>query len=144
MQAGDKDTYVALAAQLREEMHAARMQIAAELAPALNIHIRAMPHGTYDEKRELARWVNAELEPLGLAVQCPKTGLPAKLRGMAGHWRGIGRFGIEVSIDGKQKTPTVSDSLPELTLTDAAPPREAEVNWQKAVKRKDSQNISQR
>jgi hypothetical protein len=138
----DQDTYATVAARLREESHASRMRLAAELAPALNAKMQAMPHDTLDQKKELGQWVNDELEPLGLAVRCPKTGLPAKLRGLPGNWPGVGRFGIEVYSDGKRRMTTVSDKLPELTLTDATPQEEPEVIWQQAVKRKESKEIT--
>ena len=126
-------TYEEKADKLAGLNHEVRQRFAAELAPALNTRIQTMPHDTYEEKKELARWVNDQLEPLGLAVQCPNTGLPAKLRGHAGNWPGVGRFAFEVYSDGKRKTPSVSDKLPELTLIDATPPNEAEVDWQQAV-----------
>lgn len=120
------------AEKLGEVNHEVRQRIAAELAPALNARIREMPHETYEEKKALAGWVNDQLEPLGLAVQEPKTGLPAKLRGIPGNWPGVGRFALEIYSDGKRKNPTVSDQLPELTLMDATPP-EPEKGWQQAV-----------
>ena len=125
--------YEETAEKLGELNHDVRQLIAAELAPPLNARIRAMPHETYEEKKALAQWVNDQLEPLGLAVKCPKTGLPAKLRAQTGNWPGVGRFAIEIKIDGKQKTPTVSDKLPELTLTDATPQQEPEATWQQEV-----------
>jgi hypothetical protein len=125
--------YEEKAEQLAGLSHEVRQRIAAELAPALNSRIQKMPHDTYEKKKELARWVNDQLEPLGLAVQCPKTGLPAKLRGKTGNWPGVGCFAFEVYIDGKQKMPTVSDKLPELKLTDATPSQEPEVKWQQTV-----------
>jgi hypothetical protein len=139
--AQDQDSnYATLVASLTQRNHAFRQQLAAELAPALNARIRQMPHGTYEEKKELAQWVNDELEPLGLAVQCPKTGLPAKLRGHAGNWPGVGRFAFEVYHDGKRKLSTYSDALPELTLTDATPQQEPEKGWQQAVGTKASRS----
>jgi hypothetical protein len=115
---------------------ASRSLIAEQLAPALNAHIHSMMHGTLEQKKELARWVNDQLEPLGLAVQCPNTKLPAKLRGIAGSYRpdvSGGTFCFEVYKDGKQKKTAYSDTLPELTLTDATPSQEPEKHWQQAV-----------
>ena len=95
--------YGQVAAVLSEANRDVRREMAARLEPVLNAHIQAMPHETHEEKKTLANWVNAEVEPFGLAVKCPKTGLPAKFRGHPGHWPGIGRFGFEVYIDGKRK-----------------------------------------
>lgn len=137
------EDYEGRAAALSAFSSAASQHIAEELAPALNAHIQAMPHDKLEQKQELAEWVNRELERFGLAVQCPKTGLPAKLRGIAGNWPGIGRFGFEVYIDGKRKWPTVSDKLPYLQLTDASPPKE-QVQWQEAVVRRKDQTDRRR
>jgi hypothetical protein len=128
--------YEAKAENIAALNHEFRQRIAAELAPALNAHIQAMPHETLDQKKELARWVNEQLEPLGLAVQEPKTGRPGKLRGATGNWPGAGCFQIEVKIDGKQEYPTVSDTLPTLQLMDAEPPQEVRAGYRELVKRK--------
>lgn len=128
--------YQELARSARERTHAFRQQLAAELAPALNAHIRTMPHEALEQKKELARWVNDQLRPLGLAVRCPNTGLPARLLGIAGSYRPEvpgGTFCFETYTDGKQRKTAYSDALPELTLTDATPPPEPEKVWQQAV-----------
>lgn len=83
-----------------------------------------MEQGDLDAKKAICDVVNDSLEPLGLAVQCPNTGLPAKLKATSGSWIGIGRFYFEVYIDGKQKKSTYSDTLPNLVLMDAYPPKE--------------------
>lgn len=119
--------------------HAFRQRLAERLGPELNKRLRGtdeiagIPHNTLDEKKELARWVNDQLEPLGLAVQCPNTGLPAKLRGTKGNWPGVGTFCYQIYRDGKPEKTAYADELPELTLIDATPPKEPEVTWQKAV-----------
>lgn len=134
------EEYVRLARQLQERSHAFRQQLAAELTPALNARIRGedMPHDTLDGKKNLARWVNDEVERFGLAVQCPNTGRPAKLRGVTGSWLDVGRFCFETHIDGKREKSAYSDTLPELTLTDATPPKEPEKDWQQTVRPKAS------
>lgn len=129
----DDAGYAQLVQSLDGLARALRQQIADRLEPALNAQIRGMPQETLDQKKELARWVNTELDRLGLAVKCPKTGLPAKLRGVTGHWPGVGRFAIEIYVDGKQKTPTISDTLPEIQLIDASPVLEPETPWQEKV-----------
>src|SRR5690348_15179572 len=98
-----RDRYAELASSARTRTHALRQQLAKELAPALNARIKAMLHETLNDKKELARWVNDQLEPLGLAVQCPNTGLPAKLRGVVGNWLEVGRFAFQIYKDGKRK-----------------------------------------
>jgi hypothetical protein len=116
-------------------IHAVKQQVAEKLAPALNARICEKPHDTLEQKKELARWVNEQLEPLGLAVQEPKTGRPGKLRGARGN-RPTGCFEIEVKIDGKQEYPTTSDDLPELQLMDANPPEEVRSQYRELVKKK--------
>ena len=103
-----------------------------------------MEQGTLEEKKELARWVNDQLEPLGLAVQCPNTGLPAKLRGVTGHWPGRGRFAFDIYEDGKLKRPAISDTLPELRLTDANPPLKPEGKLQQRVGTRSSRSEHRR
>jgi hypothetical protein len=130
------EDYDGRAAALSEINHACRQRMAAELAEALNARIREKPHETLEEKKELARWVNDQLKPLGLAVRCPNTKLPARLMGIAGSYRPDepgGTFCFEIYKDGKQRKTAYSDTLPELTLTDAAPPKEPEVSWQQTV-----------
>ena len=129
------DGYIQLTRQLEERNHSFRQQLATDLAPALNAHIHAMPQETLDQKKELARWVNEEVQRFGLAVQCPNTGLPAKLRGVTGsnHWPDTGRYCCEVYREGKQKKTAYWDTAPELTLIDATPHKDTEVAWQQAV-----------
>ena len=60
--------YGQVAAVLSEANRDFRREMAARLEPVLNAHIQAMPHETHEEKKTLANWVNAEVEPFGLAV----------------------------------------------------------------------------
>jgi hypothetical protein len=106
--------------------HEVRQRIAAELGPALNIKAQAMPHHTYDEKKELARWVNDQLRRFDLAIKCPKTGQPSLLLVMTGDHPEIGRFVIEHKTpEGKRVRPVTSTKLPQLELMEAAPRRES-------------------
>ena len=121
------------AEKLAELNHEFRQRIAAELAPALNAHIQALPHDDLDGKKKIAEFVNSELERFGLAVKCPNTGLPAKLKASTGHWPGVGRFHFEVYVSEKRKIPAYSDTLPELQLIDATPAPETQIAWQYKV-----------
>jgi hypothetical protein len=106
--------------------HEVRQRIAAELGPALNIKAQALPHDTYDEKKELARWVNDQLRRFDLAIKCPKTGQPSLLLVMTGDHPAIGRFVIEHKTpEGKRVRPVTSTKLPHLELMEAAPRRES-------------------
>jgi hypothetical protein len=120
--------------QINELNRDFRLQIAARLQPLLNEHVKSLPHGTIEEKKELAAWVNDQLEPLSLAVREPKTGLPGKLKATTGTYGDVGGFYIEVHVEGKRKIPTYANELPELELIDATAPSQAlETGWQDTV-----------
>ena len=93
-----------------------RQGIMPRLENTLNARIREMPHATLEDKERLADFVNAELAGYGLAIKCPKSGLPGSLSADVGNWPGVGRFQIRsVSPDGKRHR-TSSDTLPNLEL----------------------------
>lgn len=118
--------YHEAAQQARSLTHAFRQQMAERLQPALNAHIRTMPQDDLEGKKAVAEFINGELEPLGLAVRCPNSGHPARLKATAGNWPGVGSFHFLVYNDGKRLRPTYADKLPELQLMDAySPPLEA-------------------
>jgi FHA domain len=119
--------------------HEVRLQLASRIAPAFNAAIQAMPQDTYDQKKELAAWVNAELGRFGLAVKCPKTGLPAKLHGDTGNYPETGRFQFQVSTDSGRPHRTVNTpDLPVLELVDSTPDLDTQVSWQTQVGPKSS------
>lgn len=108
----------ATALALQSSMRAA---LAKAVEPSLNAQLRSMPHTTYDDKREVAKWLNAELRQLGLAIQCPKTGRPAFLVADPGGKPGIGRFQLEVTTEtGKPHRSVSTASLPALTYIGTA------------------------
>ena len=131
------EKYLQFARQLQARSHNFRQQLAMELAPELNACIQKMPYATLEQKKEVARFVNESLECLGLAAECPKTGQPAKLRGATGNKVGVGTFYFEVYIDGKREKTSYSEELPQLTIIDATPPKEPEIEpeskWEQAV-----------
>ena len=141
--------YEQVASVIAEANHDFRREMAARLEPALNADIQGMKHDTLEQKKELGRWVNEELEPLGLAVQCPNTLKPAKLRATTGssNWPDTGRFYFETVKNGKQTKSAFSGPLPVLTLMDANPllglqPPEvtSETPWQDEVGPKSSRS----
>jgi hypothetical protein len=136
---GLPDDYEGIAAALSCITHAYRQHIAEQLCPALNARIQAMPHDTYEQKKELAAWVNAELGRFGLAVKCPKTGLPAKLHGDTGNYPEIGRFQFQVSTDsGRPHRTFNTPDLPVLELVDSTPALDTQVAWKTQVGLKSS------
>jgi hypothetical protein len=47
-----------------------RQEFVTKYQPLLNARIQAMPHDTYEQKKDLAKWVNEELRRFGLAIRC--------------------------------------------------------------------------
>ena len=131
----DAGGYTAQSQELEELSHEFRRQVAARLEPALNAQIQAMPRETYEEKKEVARWVNQELRRFDLAIKCPKTGRPSSLCANQGNHPEIGRFSIEHTIDGKKHRPVNSPELMHLELMEASPRREALSEWHARVGR---------
>lgn len=94
-----------------------RSEVGQTLEAPLNAHARSLPHETYEDKKELAKWVNAELRRFGLAIRCPKTGRPAHLVGNAGGQPGVGRFQLEIFEPTGERRQTVSSvQMPNLEL----------------------------
>ena len=80
-----------------------------------------MPAASYDDKRALARWVNAELRRFGLAIVCPKSRRPSVLLADPGGAPGTGHFQFQSeSPEGRKVRAFSSAALPRLELT-AAP-----------------------
>ncbi len=132
--------YVELTQDLEGLNHDFRREIAARLEPAMNAHVSAMPHDTYDEKKSLAKWVNEELRKYGLAVKCPKTGNPGLLVASPGDNPETGRFQIDIlTPDGKRKRTFSSVSLPTLELTEASARRSPEVTWSDRIRHGENQ-----
>lgn len=95
----------------------AREEIAKAFEPVLNEVAAKMPQATYEEKKELAKWVNAELRRFGLAIKNPHSGKPCLLMGNPGGKPGFGRFLLEYTDDtGKRHHPLTSVTLPHLDL----------------------------
>jgi hypothetical protein len=104
-------------AALRELHVTSREAIAKAFEAGLNAAAASMPLATYEEKKSLAKWVNAELRELGLTIRCPKTGEPAILRGGPGGVPGVGRFHLEITDKAGNRHRTVTSSvLPPLAL----------------------------
>jgi hypothetical protein len=115
------DGYRPLTGKLVDVNKNFRGAVARRLEEALNRHVSAMPAASYDDKRALARWVNAELRRFGLALVCPNSGRPAVLLADPGGIPGAGRFQFQSQApDGRKVRAYSSATLPRLELT-AAP-----------------------
>jgi len=110
-------SYSTVASRLREVRELVHEEIAERLSKPLNEHLAQIPHATLHEKQDLARFANAEMRCLGVAIRCPKTGLPAMLHANSGHDATKGRFQFSVIDHKPHPTRTVtSQTLPMLVL----------------------------
>ena len=66
-------------AQLQALHQAFHEQLAAQLEPSLNEHIRRQPAGGFQAKRKIATWVDKTTRDVGVTVTDPDTGNPALL-----------------------------------------------------------------
>ncbi len=129
--------YEEKAEKLASLNHEVRQRIATELAPVMNARIQAMPRDTYEEKKELARWVNEELRRFDLAIK-GSTGQPSALVAVGGNPPdvGLGRLQLEhKSPEGKRVRTQLRVQLPLFELMEAHPRREALREWHEKVGR---------
>ena len=115
-----------------------KRQIIARLLPPLKEEMQRMPHESYEQKKEIVRFVNSNLRRLDLAVKSPKTGLPATFRPFPGNHPEVGSFQLRSEdADGREKTfttPDLATLLDNFELVEAAPRREALSEWRDRVK----------
>lgn len=102
---------------LAESHRVFREELVAALEPAINAHIKTLPQQTYDDKKELSKWVNAELRQFGLSIRDPKSGNCCLLRGNTATDLHSGRFMLDYTDNlGKRHYPLTSVAIPQLTL----------------------------
>ncbi|MBX3316409.1 MAG: hypothetical protein KF902_06040 [Phycisphaeraceae bacterium] len=95
-----------------------KQEFAAALAEPLNAELARMPTGTYEQKKDMAAFVNAQARPFGLAVKCPRSGSPGILQANTGNNPAVGRFRIEVLDElGHRRHHTSAVELPTIELT---------------------------
>lgn len=112
------DDYAARRRSLAALSDSVRAAIASTLGPALNAQAAAMPQVTYEDKKKLAKWVNAELRRFGLALAVAGTPAPCLLTANTGGRPGIGRFAFYYTDESGRRHDVLSPtSLPELHLT---------------------------
>lgn len=124
--------------------HQFRQTAATLLEGPLNAHLAQMPQTTAREKQDLARWVNAQLRELGLALRCPKTGRPSVLiSDVKEGGSDIGRFRFENRDENGAKVRTVTlQELPELQLMEDLPRVEPLVEWSQSIRKKQTRKRS--
>jgi hypothetical protein len=114
--------YVQLTTHLTRLHRAVQQHIAAQLEPALKARMQVLPQNTYEDKKALTKWVNAELRRYGLAIRVEtveKIGenvetkvYPAILASDVGKRREEGRFQLEYMSDvGKKLRPVSTPAL---------------------------------
>lgn len=126
--------YDGLSAALTEIHQAYRQNLADSLTPALTVKMQEKPHAGYEDKKELAKFVNAELRKYGLTIKCPKTGRPASLGADPGNHPAEGRFHLLTEAeDGKKvrtvNTPQLSTLLESFELMADDPDRKRWGKW---------------
>lgn len=102
-------TYDDVAAWRNDLQASVRGVVARRLAPALNQKLGEVPEISVTDKQELCRWVNQEVRSSGLAIRCPKTGLPAALHVDPGY-SPAGRFQIQLLGKNTGRKRTVSST----------------------------------
>jgi hypothetical protein len=125
--------YELLAARLDEETRAFRQQVASTILPALKEEMLLRKHATYDDKRELVKWVNAELRRFDLTIKHPKTGNASSFVADTGNHPEEGRFQLRSEGEGGKaetfSTPKLSALLEVLELIAAPQRQEGLANW---------------
>jgi len=116
------DSYKDLVNRLMEAQELFFGVLADRLAPSLNDHLTKLPQATPDNKKLIARTLNADLKALGLAIKCPRTGKPAMLHVDFGVVAPKGRFRVELF---DRSRTMASQSLSRVELTRRPLRREA-------------------
>jgi hypothetical protein len=117
-----KDSYPL--SQLMPQLHRATdlflHEIAERVCGPMNDYLRTMPQATLEEKKALAKWLNAQLGAMGLAIRCPKSNSPAFVVADIGDNPRVGRFQLRVSDNGessRSRTTLSRVELPRLEFT---------------------------
>jgi hypothetical protein len=127
---------------IRREVEQYRSDVAKRFTPIFNARFASTPHQSYEQKKALCRWANEQLRELGLAVKCPKTGLPAIYVADTGPHPERGRFRLKVTTeDGKLRHTLTALEVPTVELMPDPPRREKFAEW-RGTKRKPSSRRS--
>ncbi len=112
------DSYGDVRERLAVMSDCVRGEIARILEPKLNEEAQRRPKSTYEEKKALAKWINAELRQFGLALKAPGVEKPCILLAHPGNDPAVGRFQFDYTDDrGVRRRVGHSVPLPTLTLT---------------------------
>jgi hypothetical protein len=109
------NNYSTVSQQAQDARRDVLNKIVAEMTRPLSMYVETQPCDTFDEKRSLASWVNAETQRLGLRLQCPNTGLPATLSAELSPTGS--RFSLHIRTDDQRNVKSFSSKrLPRITL----------------------------
>lgn len=122
------DSYEETSARLCKARNVFQDCIAQQLEKQLNTKLRTMPHSSYEEKKELAIWVNRELREFSLALRCPKTGTPTTLQVDLGSSPATGRFRLR-SVTDENRHPFSSVDLFDFSLMSRFPDVASVKKW---------------
>jgi hypothetical protein len=126
--------YESRKAVVRSAYNAFKGWAASVLEWPLRQELRSMSQESYEQRKELGRWVNHECRSFGLAVACPKTGKPSLLMAdPSGGRAGVGSFKFEIVGDsGKKTCLCYRSTLPEIKLI---PDSEERSHWAEHARR---------
>lgn len=114
----DRETYKLGRARLLAARELFHEELASQLEPLLNRELANRPQATLQEKQDIARFTNAELRSMGLAITCPKTIRACVMHVDKGYRSDEGRFQLELVGKNSSRKRTVNSlALPYLTLT---------------------------
>ena len=120
-------------AEVREQAAAVERAFRAELARQFQPHftsfVGSLPRETIEEKQELAKVVNYEMNRLGLALRVPKTGECAFLGADTAGNPNKGEFHFGVRRGEKNTKSRCGEDLPKLELMANDGSRDTKVDW---------------
>lgn len=94
-----------------------RQQVAQALEGEFNRRIGELPQATYEDKKTVAKFVNAELRRFGLAIRSPRTGDPTLLQAYPGNHPDVGRYRLDYTdAEGHRHHAVSWTTLPRLEL----------------------------
>lgn len=123
-QTGSLDERLAALLDARRAFHA---ELAAAATPVLNAMLQQRDDGLLESRRKLCSWVNETLRMFGLAIRCPKTGVPSiVIANPRDQDDDRGRFRLEHRDEAGRVARTFSSvDTPALDLMEDPPRREA-------------------
>jgi len=108
----NSEGYAAAAVRLRDARRLFHEIVAVQTTNPLNAAWQQTPHETLQEKQEAARWINAELRSLGIAIRGPKTGEAALIHADPVPYNHSGRFQVLLTSTDLGRKRTFSSATP--------------------------------